>query len=34
MDYEDVRYEVDAPVAVVTLDRPKRLNAFRGRTIE
>ena len=34
MEYHDVRYEVDAPVAIVTLDRPKRLNAFRGRSIE
>jgi naphthoate synthase len=33
MQYEDVRYEVDAPSAVVTIDRPARLNAFRGRTI-
>ncbi len=34
MDYTDIRYEVDAPSAVVTIDRPERLNAFRGRTVE
>jgi len=34
MDYEDVLYEVDGPVAVVTINRPTRLNAFRARTIE
>ena len=34
MDYEDIRYEVEAPNAIVTIDRPERLNAFRGRTIE
>jgi len=33
MNYEDVRYEVDGPNAVITIDRPERLNAFRGRTI-
>jgi naphthoate synthase len=32
--YKDVRYETDGPVAVVTIDRPHRYNAFRGRTIE
>jgi len=34
MDYQDVRYEVEAPNAIITIDRPERLNAFRGRTIE
>src|SRR3546814_8216272 len=34
MDYTDIRYEVEAPVATVTIDRPDRMNAFRGRTIE
>jgi dihydroxynaphthoic acid synthetase len=33
-NFEDVRYEVDGPAAVVTIDRPHRYNAFRGRTIE
>jgi naphthoate synthase len=34
MDYEDVLYQVDGPVAVVTINRPSRLNAFRAKTIE
>jgi len=34
MDYSDIRYEVSDGVAVVTIDRPERLNAFRGRTVE
>jgi naphthoate synthase len=34
MEYEDIRYEVDEPNAIITIDRPKRLNAFRGRTVE
>src|SRR3546814_13310439 len=34
MDYTDIRYEVEAPVSTVTIDRPDRMNAFRGRTIE
>jgi 1,4-dihydroxy-2-naphthoyl-CoA synthase len=33
-DYEDIRYEVDEASAIITIDRPKRLNAFRGRTVE
>src|SRR5215203_4888392 len=33
-DYEDIRYETDGPVAVITIDRPDRYNAFRGRTVE
>jgi dihydroxynaphthoic acid synthetase len=32
--YEDIRYEVDGHAAIVTIDRPERYNAFRGRTIE
>jgi naphthoate synthase len=32
--YEDLLYEVDGPVAVVTINRPHRYNAFTGRTIE
>src|SRR5260370_546789 len=34
MDYGDVLYQVDGPVAVVTINRPSRLNAFRAKTIE
>jgi naphthoate synthase len=33
MPYEDVRYEVEAPNAIITIDRPERMNSFRGRTI-
>src|ERR1700733_6017690 len=34
MSYEDVRYEVEGPAAIITINRPDRLNAFRGKTIE
>ncbi len=34
MDYTDIRYEREAPNAIITIDRPERLNAFRGRTVE
>jgi naphthoate synthase len=30
----DVRYEVDDGLAWITIDRPERYNAFRGRTID
>jgi naphthoate synthase len=33
MDYQDIRYEVVEQSAIVTIDRPERMNAFRGRTI-
>jgi 2-ketocyclohexanecarboxyl-CoA hydrolase len=33
-DYEDIRYDTDGPVAVITIDRPERYNAFRGQTVE
>ncbi|MGV9797254.1 enoyl-CoA hydratase-related protein [Mycobacterium sp. NPDC003449] len=32
--YEDIRYEVDGPAAVITIDRPERYNAFRAKTVE
>jgi dihydroxynaphthoic acid synthetase len=32
--YEDLLYDTDGPVAVITINRPKRMNAFRGKTIE
>ena len=32
--YEDIRYEVDGPAAIVTIDRPDRYNAFRAQTVE
>jgi naphthoate synthase len=34
MEYADIRFEkVDGTTAIVTIDRPERLNAFRGRTV-
>ncbi len=33
MDLEHLRYEVDGPVATITLDRPERLNALTGQTM-
>ena len=34
IDFTDVGYHVDESVAVITIDRPDRMNAFRGRTVE
>jgi len=34
VDYEDIRFEIDEASAIITIARPKRLNAFRGRTVE
>jgi len=34
MEYQDIRYAVEPPNAILTIDRPARLNAFRGRTVE
>jgi enoyl-CoA hydratase/carnithine racemase len=31
MDYEQIAYDVDGPIATITLDRPDRLNAFTAR---
>jgi dihydroxynaphthoic acid synthetase len=33
-DFTDIRYERDESVAVVTIDRPERMNAFRSRTVD
>ena len=33
-DYLDVTYAVQGPAAVITINRPERYNAFRGRTID
>jgi enoyl-CoA hydratase/carnithine racemase len=30
MEYQDILYEVDGPSAVITLDRPSKLNAWTG----
>lgn len=32
--FEDITYEIDSPVAVITINRPHRYNAFRGQTVE
>lgn len=32
-EYEDITYDVEDPVAVITLNRPDRMNAFRARTM-
>ena len=34
MNYEDITYELEGRAAIITINRPDRLNAFRGRTIE
>src|SRR5207237_5658327 len=31
MDYQEIRYAVEAGVLTITLDRPERLNAFTAR---
>lgn len=33
-EFGDIRYEIDGPTAIITIDRPHRYNAFRGRTVE
>jgi naphthoate synthase len=33
-DLEDITYEVDAGLAWITINRPERYNAFRGRTVD
>ncbi len=34
VDFTDVKYDVTDGVAVITIDRPERYNAFRGRTVD
>ena len=31
MAYEQIRYDVDAGVVTITLNRPEKLNAFTGQ---
>lgn len=33
-DYDDIRYEIDGPAAVITINRPQRYNAFTAKTVE
>jgi dihydroxynaphthoic acid synthetase len=33
-DYTDILYEVENGAAIITINRPERYNAFRGRTID
>jgi naphthoate synthase len=33
-EFSDVLYEIDETVAVITINRPERMNAFRGRTVD
>ena len=32
--YTDIRYEIEGPTAVITIDRPQRYNAFTATTVE
>lgn len=34
MNYEDILYEVTDDAAIITINRPNRMNAFRARTVE
>jgi 2-ketocyclohexanecarboxyl-CoA hydrolase len=34
MDYEDILYEIRGAAAWITINRPERMNAFRGRTCD
>jgi len=34
VDYDDILYQVQDTTAIVTINRPERYNAFRGKTVE
>jgi len=34
MEYQEISYRVEDAAAIITIEREKRLNAFRGRTVE
>ena len=34
MSFEDILFEKNDGVATITINRPDRLNAFRGQTVE
>ena len=34
MDYTDIRTETVEHTRIITIARPERFNAFRGRTVE
>ena len=33
-NFEDILYDVDGPVATITINRPTRYNAFRAKTVD
>lgn len=33
-EYQDILYSVEATTAIITINRPDRFNAFRGRTVD
>ncbi|BDB62906.1 MULTISPECIES: enoyl-CoA hydratase-related protein [Rhodococcus] len=33
-DFEDITYEIDGAAGIITINRPDRYNAFRGKTVE
>jgi naphthoate synthase len=34
MEYEDIKYETEGGLAWIAINRPERMNAFRGRTVD
>lgn len=33
-EFDDITYEIDERAAIITINRPERYNAFRGKTVE